>query len=101
MDEAEVNQAVAQVEGVTSVNIKVEEGGGVSGWSLRGEIGLPDDQVEARTVYEDCLRAIASVPVPGQETLAIYVHGVSAAGSISPRDIDIPDDTTQLKEHFN
>ncbi|WP_114203187.1 hypothetical protein [Janibacter anophelis] len=101
MDEAEINRVVAQVDGVTSVDIKVKEGGGVSGWSLGGEIGLPDDPAQARTVYENCLRAIASVPVSSQVPVGIYVYGKSASGEFDPTEVGAPDDTTRLKEHFS
>lgn len=99
MDEKEVNDAVSQVEGVTSVDIKVETSGGSSGWFLRGEIGLPNDPNEARTVYENCLRAIAEVP--SRLTVGISVYGRSAAGELDPMEVGAPDDTSRLKEHFN
>lgn len=100
MDEDAVNNAVSQVEGVTSVNIAVESRG-IADWSLAGEIGLPDDPDEARTVYENCLRAIASVPVRDSSTVGIYVYGVSASEELNPQDVGAPDDTRSLKEHFN
>lgn len=99
IDEDEVNDAVSQVEGVTSVDITVERRG-IADWSLTGEIGLPDDAEEARTVYENCLRAIASLPDSGS-TVGIYVYGISASGQLFPSKIGLPDDTTRLKEHFN
>ncbi|CAM4222790.1 hypothetical protein JAAN108728_16305 [Janibacter anophelis] len=99
MDEKEVNDAVSQVEGVTSVDITVETNGGTSGWWLDGEIGLPDDPNEARTVYENCLRAIAGVPTQGN--VGIYVYGKSAAGELDASDVGAPDDTKRLKEHFS
>lgn len=98
MDEKEVNDAVSQVEGVTSVNITVERSG-TADWSLRGEIGLPDDPTQARTVYENCLRAITSVPT--RQNLGIYVYGRSSSGSLDTDDVGAPDDTTRLKEHFS
>lgn len=99
MDEDKVNDAVSQVEGVTSVDITVEKRG-IADWDLDGEIGLPDDAKEARTVYENCLRAIASLPDSGS-TVGIYVYGISASGQLFPSKIGLPDDTTRLKEHFN
>lgn len=99
MDEKEVNDAISQVEGVTSVDVTVESSGGSSGWFLRGEIGLPDDPNEAPTVYENCLRAIADVP--SRLTVGISVYGRSAAGELDPADVGAPDDTYRLKEHFS
>lgn len=99
MDEEEVNDAVSQVEGVTSVEITIEKRG-IADWSLTGDIGLPDDADQARTVYENCLRAIASLPDSGS-TVRIYVYGRSASGQVDPDDVGAPDDTTRLKEHFN
>lgn len=100
IDEDEVNDAVSQVEGVTSVDITVENIG-IADWDLDGEIGLPDDAEEARTVYENCLRAIAGVPVDSGANLGIYVYGMSASGELDPDDVGAPDSTRRLKEHFN
>ncbi|WP_157075814.1 hypothetical protein [Janibacter anophelis] len=98
MDEKEVNDAVAQVEGVTSVDITVGRSG-TADWSLRGQVGLPDDPAQARTVYENCLRAIAALPA--KSNLGLYVYGKSAAGELDPSDLGLPDSTARLKEHFN
>ena len=46
------------IQCVTTVDLKVESSG-VAGWSLRGEIGLPEDLGDAITVYENYLVAIA------------------------------------------
>lgn len=99
MDEKEVNDAVSQVDGVTSADIKVETNGGTSGWWLDGEIGLPDDPAQARTVYENCLRAIAGVPA--ESNLGIYVYGRSSSGTLDPKDVGAPDGMYRLKEHFS
>lgn len=98
MDEKEVNDAVSQVEGVTSVNITVERSG-TADWSLRGEVGLPDDPTEARTVYENCLRAIAAMPA--ESNLGVSVSGVSVSGDLDAGSVGAPDDTRRLKEHFS
>lgn len=99
INEDEVNDAVSQVEGVTSVDIKVDSSG-IGAWNLEGEIGLPDDAQEAQTVYENCLRAIASVPVDSDATIGLYVYGMSTSGELDPDDVDDPDATRRLEEHF-
>ncbi|MCT1618381.1 hypothetical protein M3B33_04630 [Janibacter hoylei] len=98
MDEKEVNDAVSQVDGVTSTEIKVERSG-TADWSLRGQIGLPDDPTQARTVYENCLRAIAGVP--SERNIGVSVSGVSASGDLDTGSVKAPDDTRRLKEHFS
>ena len=98
MDEKEVNDAVSQVDGVTSTEIKVERSG-TADWSLRGQIGLPDDPTQARTVYENCLRAIAGVP--SERNIGVSVSGVSASGDLDTGSVGAPDDTRRLKEHFS
>lgn len=100
MDERAVNDAVSRVEGVTSVDITVKRSG-TADWSLNGEIELPDDPTEARMVYEECLRAIASVPVSSNAPVGIYVYGMSASGELDPDDVGAPDRTTELKKHFS
>ncbi|CAM4065046.1 hypothetical protein [Janibacter anophelis] len=100
MDEAEVNRRVSQVEGVTSVDIAVKSSG-VTDWSLSGTIGLPEDDAQARAVYEDCLRAIASVPTSSDVPMGVYVYGESASGQLDPAAVGAPDRTTSLKEHFS
>lgn len=99
INEDEVNDAVSQVEGVTSVDIKVDSSG-VGAYNLEGEIGLPDDPDEALNVYQNCLRAIASVPVDSDATIGLYVYGMSTSGEIDPDDVDDPDTTQRLEEHF-
>lgn len=99
IDEDDVNDAVSQVEGVTSVDIKVDSSG-VGAYNLQGEIGLPDDPDEARTVYANCLSAIASVPVDSDATIGLYVYGMSTSGELDPDDVDDPDTTQRLEKHF-
>lgn len=100
MDPEEVNRRVSQVDGVMSVDLLLREGGGVAGWFLEGEIGLPEDDDQARSVYNECLRAISTVPVSSGVNVAINVYGTCAGESMGPRDIDVPENTIELKEHF-
>lgn len=100
MDEGEVNRVVGEVDGVASVDLRVESNGGSSGWFLKGEIGLPDDREEALTVYDNCLRAIAGVDVSTQAPVELYVYGVSSSGELEPDDVGAPLDTNRLKEHY-
>lgn len=99
IDEDEVNDAVSQVEGVTSVDITVEKRG-IADWSLTGEIGLPDDPEDARTVYANCLSAIAGVPVDSDATIGLYVYGMSTSGNLGTDDVEDPDTTQRLEKHF-
>lgn len=98
MDEKQINDTVAQVDGVTSVNITIEESG-IADWSLKGEIGLPDDPTQARTVYENCLRAIAGIPT--ESNVGIYVYGRSATGELDPSEVGAPGNMSGLKKHFS
>ena len=100
VDQDAVNRVVREVEGVTRVDIKVETNGGVSGWFLTGEVGLPDDRGRALTVYDNCLRAIASLEDADNRSVLVYVVGRSASGELNPDDVGAPDDTRSLVEHY-
>lgn len=100
LDEEEVRAAVSRVEGVTSVEVRMRKGGGVSGWSLEGRIGLPGDGAQARAAFEECLRAISTVQVRDDVNFSIRVVGDTSGRSIGPGDVGVPTNWRQLKEHF-
>lgn len=101
MDADELNRVVSEVEGVTSTDLKLEEGGALTGWSIRGEIGLPDDEAQAKAVLYECLRAVAGVEVSSGSNVHVYITGRGAFGAIGPEAVDLPSDTNGLKEHFS
>ncbi|CAM3968165.1 hypothetical protein [Janibacter anophelis] len=101
MDADELNRAVTQVDGVTHADLKMEEGGGLTGWAIRGEVGLPDDEAQAMSTFRNCLQAIAGVDVRSGANVHVYVTGVSSSGAIGPEALGLPSDTNGLKEHFS
>ncbi|WP_114203116.1 hypothetical protein [Janibacter anophelis] len=101
MDADELNRVVSEVDGVTSTDLKLEEGGALTGWAIRGEIGLPDDEAQAKAVLYECLRAIAGVEVSSESNVLVYLDGVSSSGVIGPEAVGLPLDMDGLKEHFS
>ncbi|WP_238148107.1 hypothetical protein [Janibacter hoylei] len=100
VDEGEVRAAVSKVEGVSSVEVRVRKGGGVSGWKLEGRVGLPADEAEAHAVYEECLRALSTVPVKAGANFKIRLFGESSGKVIPPSNVGVPDTWGALREHF-
>ena len=101
IDEDEVRDAVAGVAGVTSVDVRMREGGGVSGWKLEGRVGLPADEAEAHAVYEECLRALSTVPVKAGANFKIRLFGETSGKVIPPSVVGVPDTWSGLRDHFS
>ncbi|WP_282072059.1 hypothetical protein [Janibacter hoylei] len=101
IDEGEVRDAVAGVAGVTSVDLRMREDGGVSGWFLEGTIGLPAEEGEAEAVFEECLRVIARVPTTSDGNFSIAVYGETSGRTIVPGDIGVPETWNRMREQFN
>ena len=100
VDEGEVRAAVSKVEGVTSVEVRMREGGGVSGWFLEGTIGLPAEEAVAHAVYVECLRALSTVPAKGSLDFRIALLGETSERLIGPRVVGVPGSWHELREHF-
>lgn len=95
-----ITEAVTAVPGVTSAQLSLESTGAGSGWSLRGEIGLPDGRAEAEQVYDRALEAISSEVGP-EPLILVYSYGVSASGQVHPDDIGAPRETNSLWERYH
>lgn len=100
VDEGEVRAAVSKVEGVSSVEVRVRKGGGVSGWFLEGTIGLPAEEAVAHAVYVECLRALSTVPAKSSLNFRIALLGETSGRLIGPRVGGVPETWRQLRDHF-
>ncbi|MCT2294515.1 hypothetical protein, partial [Janibacter hoylei] len=85
---------------VSSVEVRVRKGGGVSGWFLEGTIGLPAEEAVAHAVYVECLRALSTVPAKSSLNFRIALLGETSGRLIGPRVVGVPETWRQLRDHF-
>lgn len=100
-DADRLNEVVRGVPGVTGSSLTVERAG--SGRSVRGTVDLPDGTTEARTTFDEALRALSAELGGDPPSLGIYVEGRSASGTLTTADVGAPlnPSSVGLWEHYH